>query len=170
MRLVRAVVCASLMLAGTLLLLAQVVLAQLPDHVNRLPYSKEPRAGALGTSVHQRSALPQLVLSFANPVSYGSGGYEPSAVAVDVDGDGKPDLVVANTCALGSSCPGAGSVGVLLGNGDGTFQAAVAYASGGGYGALSVAVADVNYFQICYGPTSQRHYYVVFDSNEIKLL
>jgi hypothetical protein len=32
-------------------------------------------------------------------------------------------------------------VGVLLGNGDGTFQAAVFYFSGGAY---SVAVADVN--------------------------
>jgi hypothetical protein len=53
--------------------------------------------------------------------------------------DGKPDLVVANYCA-NSSCTN-GSVGVLLANGDGTFQAAVSYGSGG---ASSVAVADVN--------------------------
>ncbi len=34
-------------------------------------------------------------------------------------------------------------MGVLLGNGDGTFQTAVTYDSGG-YAANSVAVADVN--------------------------
>ncbi len=38
---------------------------------------------------------------------------------------------------------GNGTVGVLLGNGDGTFQTAVTYDSGG-YEAISVAVADVN--------------------------
>ena len=36
-----------------------------------------------------------------------------------------------------------GGVGVLLGNGDGTFQSAVSYNSGGYY-AISIAVADVN--------------------------
>jgi hypothetical protein len=50
-----------------------------------------------------------------------------------LNGDGKPDLVVA----------GNGTVGLLLGNGDGTFQAAVPYGSGGS-GASSVAVGDVN--------------------------
>jgi hypothetical protein len=93
---------------------------------------------------------------FAPAVIYGSGGYKavlsPSSLAMaDVNGDGKPDLIVANYCAsndtgtnycgLGGSIPG--SVGVLLGNGDGTFRAAVSYDSGG-YGAYSVAVADVN--------------------------
>src|SRR5208282_1700274 len=76
-------------------------------------------------------------------VPYGSGGYHADSVAVaDVNGDGKPDLLVANQCASSSNCNN-GSVGVLLGNGDGTFQAAVTYGSGGYY-AESVAVADVN--------------------------
>jgi hypothetical protein len=78
-------------------------------------------------------------------VPYGSGGLAASSVAVaDVNGDGKPDLLVADECAEGGGgCFGAGTVGVLLGNGDGTFQTVVPYASGG-YLASSVAVADVN--------------------------
>jgi len=52
--------------------------------------------------------------------------------------------VVANYCATECSFPPvAGSVGVLLGKGDGTFRAAKTYPSGGD-GTVSVAVADVN--------------------------
>jgi hypothetical protein len=83
--------------------------------------------------------------TFQMAVPYDSGGYGADSVAVaDVNGDGKPDLLVANECD--SSCGsegGAGLVGVLLGNGDGTFQSAVTYGSGGTV-ANSVAVADVN--------------------------
>ena len=87
-------------------------------------------------------------LSFANAVAYSSGGQMPfSVVVADVNGDSKPDLVVANWCATNSpyQCTGNGSgiVGVLLGNGDGTFQTAVPYSSGG-IRAYSMAVADVN--------------------------
>ena len=63
----------------------------------------------------------------------------------DVNGDGNADIVVAN-CSDGD-CPGGGggnrTAVVFLGNGDGTFQTAVPYGSGGDY-ASSVAVADVN--------------------------
>jgi FG-GAP-like repeat/Abnormal spindle-like microcephaly-assoc'd, ASPM-SPD-2-Hydin len=85
-------------------------------------------------------------VNFANPVNYPSGGQDPTQVVVaDVNGDGKPDLIVANDCASGSSpCEGAeGLVAVLLGNGNGTFQTAVTYDSGGA-NATSLAVADVN--------------------------
>jgi hypothetical protein len=81
--------------------------------------------------------------TFKSAVVYDSGGAFATWVAVaDVNGDGKPDLLVANLCANTSSCAN-GTVSVLLGNGDGTFQAAVAYDSGG-IGAESVAVADMN--------------------------
>jgi uncharacterized repeat protein (TIGR01451 family) len=80
---------------------------------------------------------------FQPAVTYGTGGSRGTAVAVaDVNGDHKPDLVVANECASVTNCA-SGSVGVLLGNGDGTFQPATAYGSGGN-DATSVAVADVN--------------------------
>ena len=40
-------------------------------------------------------------LDFANAVAYDSGGYTATSVAVaDVNGDGKPDLLVANYCAV----------------------------------------------------------------------
>jgi len=81
--------------------------------------------------------------TFQAAVSYGSGG-DPadSVVAADVNGDGKPDLVVMNQALCGSLCED-GQVGVLLSNGDGTFQTAVIYDSGA-YLGYSVAVADVN--------------------------
>jgi len=81
--------------------------------------------------------------TFQPAVSYSSGGQVPESVVVaDVNGDGKPDLLVANLWQSFQHTQN-GSVGVLLGNGDGTFQPPVIYGSGG-YGAASVAVADVN--------------------------
>jgi hypothetical protein len=75
------------------------------------------------------------------PVTYDAGGGGTGSVVVaDLNGDGIPDIVITN--AVGES-NGDGSVGVLLGNGDGTFQPVVLYDSGGvdtGW----LAVADVN--------------------------
>jgi len=77
---------------------------------------------------------------FLPPVIYDPKGFGSGGVAIaDVNGDGKPDLLVANRIA----CPTCtnGSVAVLLGNGDGTFQSAVTYDS---VGSETLVVADVN--------------------------
>jgi hypothetical protein len=81
--------------------------------------------------------------TFQPVVDYDSGGNTAlSVVAADVNGDGKPDLLVGNQCDMSNNCAD-GSVGVLLGNGDGTFQPVVNYGSGGS-GVWALAVADVN--------------------------
>jgi hypothetical protein len=78
--------------------------------------------------------LPSLFLAAK---SYAT-GMQPYAVAVaDVNGDGRPDLVVAY-----GGYKQTNTVGVLLGNGNGTFQGTVHF--GAVLYPRSVAVADVN--------------------------
>jgi large repetitive protein len=82
--------------------------------------------------------------TFDSGVVYSAGGSGANAVTIaDVNGDGKPDLLVANCNNVEYYCDGNGSVGVLLGKGNGTFHPAVNYSSGGVY-ARSLAVGDVN--------------------------
>lgn len=65
-----------------------------------------------------------------------------SATVADVNGDGKPDLIVTDMCTKANGA-NEGVAGVFLGNGDGTFQPGIAY-SAGGFFTYSVAVADLN--------------------------
>src|ERR1022692_1183963 len=69
---------------------------------------------------------------------YRVGAYPRSITIGDFNGDGKIDMAVANSNASDII----GSVSVLLGNGDGTFQPAVNY--GTGRGPISVVVGDFN--------------------------
>ena len=80
--------------------------------------------------------------TFQSPVSYDSGGTNPRQVIVaDLNKDAIPDLLITNQCI--QSCGSEGSVGILFGRGDGTFETANTYLTGGTY-QQSVAVADVN--------------------------
>jgi hypothetical protein len=76
--------------------------------------------------------------TFQAAQSYAAGPYPRSVVVGDFNGDGIPDLAVAD----GGSSPGFADSGVavLLGKGDGTFQAVQNYAALG----FAVAVADLN--------------------------
>jgi hypothetical protein len=71
--------------------------------------------------------------TFHAPVTYATGGTPSSVMVTDVNGDGKPDLVVV--CS--------GGVSVLLGKGDGTFQPHLDYTTSGSPGG-GLVLADFN--------------------------
>ena len=87
----------------------------------------------LGTSV-SAAAPTGSAPAFAPPSSYATGPGPVSVAIGDLNGDGKPDLATANR--------GAGSVSVLAGMGDGSFQAKLDYATGSV--PYSIAIGDLN--------------------------
>jgi hypothetical protein len=78
--------------------------------------------------------------TFRPHVDYLTAVGSTSLAVGDFNNDGKKDVAVANLCS-DASCV-ASSVSILLGNGDGTFQPHVDYATGAG--ALAITVGDLN--------------------------
>src|SRR5262249_51744637 len=74
--------------------------------------------------------------SFLAPVSYPVGANPTAVATADFNGDAKLDLVVVNN--------GSDSIGILLGNGNGTFQAAQEFGTAYPPSRYSVVVGDVN--------------------------
>jgi hypothetical protein len=71
-------------------------------------------------------------------------GLFPLAVAVaDFNGDAHPDLAVANPCGTDLTCVSNGGVGILLGDGDGTFQPVTNYPATG-LDTARLNVGDIN--------------------------
>jgi hypothetical protein len=83
--------------------------------------------------------------TFKAPVTIASPtGFTRSIAAVDLNGDGKPDLVVSNEENPAIMANYSGAFLTLLGNGDGTFTNAPGSDSGWQPSATSIAVADFN--------------------------
>ncbi len=80
------------------------------------------------------SAVSVSASEFTTAVNYAAGTSPISIVVADFNGDGKPDLAIADF--------NSGDVSILLGNGNGTFQTAVSY--GAGTRPISIATGDFN--------------------------
>ncbi|CAF4081811.1 unnamed protein product, partial [Rotaria magnacalcarata] len=76
----------------------------------------------------------QCSIIFTGQTTYSTGFNPKSLNIVDVNGDGKPDIIVANSAS--------NNVGVLLNTGNGMFAAQTTYSTG--MSPDSVVAADVN--------------------------
>ncbi len=96
-------------------------------------------------SVAPAQSAPSSTVSFVDAADYPTGGHTYWVVAGDFRGIGRLDLAVANAGSWNPDCTQSGtdpgSVSILLGNGDGTFQPAQNFPVGVN-GPLSVAVGQ----------------------------
>lgn len=131
--------------------------------------------------------------TFQAAQTYSTGAYPRSVAVGDFKGDGKLDVVTANAGSVYAD--GGGSLSILLGNGDGTFQAAQSIALPGevpaGYPGpgtvpqtpLAVAVGDMNgdgkldltvsaraFASVVIGSGPYGNYYQTFDSSYVNVL
>ena len=81
--------------------------------------------------------------SFAEATLFEVGAYTAYGVTVaDINGDTHPDILVSDSCVT-TSCSNPGTLSILYGNGDGSFQPPVLIGPGGDQ-PFALTVADVN--------------------------
>ncbi len=103
----------------------------LPAPTGSVTFTDQTNNMALGSASLGAATAAQ---TFQAQAAYGTGKFPASVAVGDFNGDGIPDLAIANYDD--------NTVSVLLGKGDGTFQAQTTY--GTGTGPDSVAVGDFN--------------------------
>jgi hypothetical protein len=121
------------LVGSAMLLLAFAVSVTLASRAQSVAVS--PAATPNSTSLNGPGNI-FLTASLVRTGGVNSFGASPSVVAADFNGDGKQDLAVADA--------GANAVSILLGNGDGTFQAPKDVLSGNNSAPIYVAGGDFN--------------------------
>src|SRR5713101_2708694 len=91
--------------------------------------------GKLDLAVASNNTIVSIFLgkgdgTFQPKVDYPAGTTISRLTIGDYNGDGIPDLAVSDSHCNATPCPANGSVNVLLGNGDGTFQSHLDFATG----------------------------------------
>jgi hypothetical protein len=106
------------------------------------PFVQPPVAPSVGVMLGKGNGTFQPAVSYAIPQGDTTDA-PPQVVVGDFNGDGIPDLAVTIPGRPGSPQLVGNEVSILLGKGDGTFQPAVTYPSGGA-DATSAAAVDLN--------------------------
>jgi hypothetical protein len=103
-------------------------------HSVRATYSGDSTHAPSGSAALSLTVSAGLASGLSTATAYAAGAGPEDVVTGDFNGDGKRDLVTANSTA--------NTISVLLGNGDGTFRAKVDYSVG--KQPVSLAVGDFN--------------------------